>query len=449
MQRCDVLLTYEIRNREIENLCLIRRELERRGYSVVMRMQYETFFRTQLPLEARLVVVPAYYRPRARFYSASHTVRTDRILNMMWEQIFSDKSENEDTLHDIKPWGRSVSHIAWGNTTKERLINKYGVNPDHVFMAGHIAQDFLRGDLVRYYDDRQTLFREYGLPTDKRIHLFISSLAVADANIRSIKNATAEGNIERFLRIRDICAETRKELVKWFDMILQEYPDDVIIYRPHPEEKGDSFMQELAERQDRFRIIRDRSVKQWIVACDRIYSWMSTSVAEVYAAGKGCTVLRPVDVPREDDMSMYREVEHVTTYQDFRTAFTADKQKMAVNREDLEKYYYIPEDRYSYELTCDAIEKILRDDRYLLDEPMKNSLAGIINKERIKNVLKRSIVRSAVMKKIHESDHFKKGPFRELLDDVFYVDEKLKKNYTSEEEVQKIIERIDAALADH
>ena len=55
-ESCDVLLTYETRNREIENLCLLKVELEKRGYSVKIRMQYDTFFRHHRPINARLVV---------------------------------------------------------------------------------------------------------------------------------------------------------------------------------------------------------------------------------------------------------------------------------------------------------------------------------------------------------------------------------------------------------
>ena len=50
------------------------------------------------------------------------------------------------------------------------------------------------------------------------------------------------------------------------------------------------------------------------------------------------------------------------------------------------------------------------------------------------------------MEKLHQSDWFKKGTVRELLDDVFYVRDKLQKNRASEEEIQEIMRKIDAAF---
>ena len=118
---------------------------------------------------------------------------------------------------------------------------------------------------------------------------------------------------------------------------------------------------------------------------------MSTSIVEAFVAGKGCAVLRPIDVPPEDDMPFYLGMNCIKTYDEFRTSFCAEMQETAINKELLSQYYYIPQDRFSFELVCDAIEKILHDDSYLLDKPMNYSLSGIFNAERLKNCLKRLV----------------------------------------------------------
>ena len=447
IEKCDVLLTYEIRNREIENLCLIKHELEKRGYSVQIRMQYETFFRSQPPLEARVVVVPAYYRPRARFYTASHTIRTERILNMMWEQVLDSSSETEDKLHSIKPWGRIAAHIAWGNHMQQRLINEFGVDPRHVFKTGHIALDFLRYPLLRYFEDKKTLFTEYGIPLDKRANLFISSFALADADLHVLKKASMnDKDGSRYQKFGQQSAESRRELLQWFERILQENKDDVIIYRPHPEEKVSELLLELTERQDRFFVIGEKSVKQWILVCDKIYSWMSTSVAEVYAAGKGCSVLRPIEVSKENDIGIYQNTNYITSYEAFQMEFHSGIQTHTIEQDVISENYFIPQEKMTYELICDAIERVLSDDSFLISPSMKNPLLGAFSTERIKNRIKRTIANSKTLEKLHSCKKSRRGYLLELIDNIFYVKEKLEKNATSEEEINEITSRIHYAL---
>lgn len=445
MEKCDVLLTYEIKNREIENLCLIRHELERRGYTVKMRMQYETFFRSQSPLEARLVVVPAYYRQRARFYSASHTIKTEKILNMMWEQVFNEKNEKDDRIHAIKPWGRQVSHIAWGPYMRDKLIRDWGVAPDHVFMTGHVGLDFVRDSMKNYYESREQIFSEFHIPENKTVHLFISSLAGADMGLRVMKNASLDSKGEMYIEYGRLCSETRKELLAWFEQILSTHKDDVIIYRPHPEEIGDEVFKQLEEKQKRFLVIRDRSVKQWILVCDRIYSWMSTSIAEIYAAQKNCQILRPVQIPKDMEISYYQDIHTIDSYASFEKAFSEKEYAAVVNKEKLEQRYYIPENAFSYELICDAIEEILREDKYLMDPPVANPLSRFVNLERMKNTVKRIVASSDLLRAYSKSKVLKNNKFGEIIDDIFYVKEKLKKNYVPEEEIDSIMRRIDMA----
>ena len=220
------------------------------------------------------------------------------------------------------------------------------------------------------------------------------------------------------MKLVEVCKATQKAILDWFELILEECPDDVIIYRPHPEERSSELLKALAEKQPRFRVISEESVKQWILVADKIYTWISTSTAEVYAAGKGCSVLRPVDVPHENDMRLYAGAPSLTTYEEFRDDFNKEDQDFAISKKMIEQYYYIDPEKYSYELVCDAIEEVLKDDKYLLDEPLRNPFKGFINSERIKNAVKRRVAKSKLMNSICEKDRFKGSKFRYLLDDI-------------------------------
>ncbi len=448
MKKYDILLTYETKNREVENLCLIKRELERRGYNVGMCMQYDTYFKTPEPVEAEVIAIPAYYRPRAKFYTSSHLNVTKKIVNLRWEQVFNNLSEDDpNTLCSIKDWGRDAVHISWGARPSEMMTDLYGVPEDHVKLCGHTTLDYLRGNLRNYFDSRETLFARYDIPADKRVNLFISSLTLTTMHSHVIKNSTNAEQAYAVNRMVDVAKTTQKEIVSWFEKILEEKEDDIIVYRPHPEERSSAILRELAERQPRFRVISEESVKQWILACDKIYSWVSTSIAEVYAAGKGCTILRPVEIPYENVMKIYNGAEYVDNYEDFREAFIAEDQKLGIDESLISRYYYIDENKYSYELVCDAIEEVYKDDKYLLAEPLPNPFGKtVFNGERIKNFIKRMAAGSKLANYINKKDLFPNSKFRYLLDDVIYVREKLKKNCATDEEIADIIKKIDSVM---
>ena len=71
---------------------------------------------------------------------------------------------------------------------------------------------------------------------------------------------------------------------------------------------------------------------------------------------------------------------------------------------------------------------------------------GLINKERIKNAIKRAVSKSKICNIIYSKNYFPNSKFRYLLDDVIYVREKFKKNYVSEQEIEDIMEKINNVL---
>ena len=90
--------------------------------------------------------------------------------------------------------------------------------------------------------------------------------------------------------------------LRWFDDFLRGHNDVIFIYRPHPSEFVTDRLQILETKFKHFKVIKDYSVKQWILASDTLITWMSTSIIEAYFAGKSCYIIRPMDFPAEKDM---------------------------------------------------------------------------------------------------------------------------------------------------
>ncbi len=97
-------------------------------------------------------------------------------------------------------------------------------------------------------------------------------------------------------KTKEISQKSQNEIVDWFLKYLNENPNKAIIYRPHPTEFLNNKLVELSEKIDNFYFISEGSIKPWIKKCDKIYTWFSTAVGEVYAANKPCYIkTRKVD----------------------------------------------------------------------------------------------------------------------------------------------------------
>ena len=447
MERYDFLLTYEIKNREVENLCLVKQELERRGYTVKMQQQYDTFFDVPEPVDAAVAVIPAYYRPRAMFYTASHLKQTRKIVNLRWEQVLSRANScRTDNLAAIKTWGYDAVHLAWGAAAVRDMTDNYHVPADHVKLTGHVALDFLRPQLRAYYQNREELFKQYGVPLDKEISLFISSFSLGTMHDKVLKNAEpSKGALSAVLQLRDVMIESQRIILDWFDQLLAD-DSRVLIYRPHPEEKGSPLLEKMQNKHPNFLVIRERSVKQWILTVDRILNNISTSVAEVYAAGKTCMFLQPLELPRETSMQLFDHLTVIRTQEQFLSRMHARDAAFPIPQEDMEQYYYIPREKMTFELICDVLDEVYHDDAYLLKSPMDNPLAGFLNKERLKNQIKRIVAQSYICQYLHDKDLLHGSKVRENIDDILYVKDKLARNHVSDEEIDNIVMRISDSL---
>lgn len=231
--------------------------------------------------------------------------------------------------------------------------------------------------------------------------------------------------------------------------MLEDNPDDVIIYRPHPEENRNSeILKELENKQPRFKVISEESIKQWFLAVDRIYVWYTTAIAEAFAAKKKVSVLRPIPLPDGMDIRIYQDLKFVNEYEEFKARFADAGKDETISDEIVSQYWYIDAERLAYEKVCDVIEKVMHEDEYNYEPPLENAfLKRGLNKERAGVIIKRIIISSKLLRLIHNSRFLSGTRFRELLDNVFYVEQKLKKNFVSDGEIDEIVSKIDAAIA--
>ena len=134
-----------------------------------------------------------------------------------------------------------------------------------------------------------------------------------------------------FDQFRVTACKSMNRTLEWVDKFLQteEGKNTEFVYRRHPSEWNSPILEKMAAKHKNFHLITDYSVKQWIVAADTIFSWISTSIAEIYFAGKSCFVIRPFPVEWEYDPVIYKDCRFIDNYEDFAASFTASLSTIA------------------------------------------------------------------------------------------------------------------------
>ena len=156
--QCDFLFVYEIKNRELDSICLIRAELENRGYTVqFVETWQERFWRTK-PVSARVTVGFALYSDETLSFISSFSVGCKRFVNLQWEQLRSESElQKKDAARNIRGLSKKAYHISWGYRNREWLSKQCGIEEKNICLAGNVALDFCRPEFRDYYLSREQL----------------------------------------------------------------------------------------------------------------------------------------------------------------------------------------------------------------------------------------------------------------------------------------------------
>ncbi|XME02208.1 surface carbohydrate biosynthesis protein [Lachnospiraceae bacterium C1.1] len=369
MKNIDFALLFEHSAREIEALTLIKCELERRGYSAEIIYKHDMVERNKF--YPKVVIAPFLYSTLVMQRIAmfgNHSVK--KYLNLQWEQIFCKDDKTDIEYHSPKGIARKAAHISWGKINKTRL-ESFGVSSDHIFETGHITMDLCSSKFRKIYNSREELSKKYGLDIGKKWLLFISGFAEADPQyVRDLKiNFGVDDNISNHIILT---VKTQKKVLEWFKRILSEDPELQIIYRPHPSEGATPALANICEAISGLKIIRDESVRQWILVSDYISTWISTSIVEAFFMGKKCAILRPFALPIESEVEIMTNGTYICTYEEFRKFRNSDY-TFSLDKGLINEHYGKSGDGNTYIRICDACEKILSNEKYDVVVPRRKT----------------------------------------------------------------------------
>lgn len=363
--RVDFLINYEHKAREFDAVCLIRAELERRGYTVDLTCTYDedrVCFRDYKP--ARVVLTSALYND-ACLYGFVYSIAgfCKKVVNLQWEQSLTNQDESDPLFYqNPKGYAREALHLCWGEEPRNRLL-RAGVSPDRAVVAGPVQMDTLRPEFEDFFLRKEELAPRFGLDVGKEWVLFISSFTFVNMSEEEYNKELAcmGARLDDFRRLS---IQSKQQVIAWLEIAIARYPEKLFIYRPHPSENGDESLVELEVKYHNFRVIKELSVKQWIKSCDKIFTWYSTSAAEIFYSGKNCSILRPVEIPYEWEVSVYRNSRLINNLDGFLKDLESSDHSFPLDSGMIDRYYQVKNEIPSYVRVCNVLEQVLATTRY-------------------------------------------------------------------------------------
>lgn len=441
MKTVDFLFLYEVKSRELENICLLKYEIERRGYSTKIINTWQYLYKEKPNISARVVMVFALYNNEVFNFIKQYVNTFEKIINLQWEQVYCIKDEeNRNSYYNIEGVAKKAIHISWGERNCLRLVDFCNVPVENVKICGHIALDFLREEFNGYYEKRVDILSKYHISANSKVFLFISSfMTTPDKDIKQYK---ATGDI--LMEMKKITLASQKILLGWFKKLLEDDKENYYIYRPHPTEVvNNQLLTSLERKYKNFLIISDYSVKQWIKIADKLFTWYSTSIVEAYAAGKTCEIVRPIKIPSELDMQLYQDARIINNFSDFKRAFYYDNKEYPISPQVINQIYSIKKDLPSYQRICNVMEDVIKNKNVsLFVKPH-----SLTNKNKVKNFLYLILMNENLMRlfKLLSRKHrfFNKNLF---LEQVIYQYDMINSNSTNDKEIEFYIRKIKLAL---
>lgn len=440
MKKVDILFVYETKVRELESICLLKGELERRGYTTAILNTWNEIGQKKPKYRAKVVVSPSMYDNGIFDFVKDLCGEVPKLVNLQWEQIGPVGDEKKpDAWYILKGMAKQCVHICWGPATYERLLTRANIDEEHLSITGQMAMDFCRPEYRSYYREKEDVFGEYGIPIDKEANLFISSFSYVNLPDTLVK----ESLFSEVDQLIHTSCESFKGMLVWFERFLQRNPEQIMIYRPHPSEAKNPKLTSIAQAYpDRFFIINDMSVKQWIAVADRVYTWYSTASAEAYAFGKPVAVLRPYPMPADLETALLRNVQKIETYEDFEKTLE-NGCCQTLTKEDFSRYY-----RYdnvpAYIRVADTIEKVYKNDKYFIvdDRPQKK----VTLKQKVKELLHKMV--TPIANRLPEKITFL-SKYRHKVELDEYTVNRQKAAYASPEELKHMQEKMQTVFYDY
>ena len=368
IEELDFMFIYEHKVRELENLCLLKYELDKRGYKTkIMHIEDAEALKAMRPMyHAKVVVMMACYDNRTIEWHTKNYVKFDKLIDLQWENIVFPMDEKDTKAYkNYSGVAKDVVRVSWGTMNQTRMLEVVKMDPKKVKLIGHVGMDFLRDELKGYYLSKEEVLKDYDIPADKKIFLFISPY-FSDVHTEEYLKVMCGRFGEGWRYYYKDCMLPSKEIIlDWMGQICGQRDDIVFIYRPHPGEESQQ-ADAMAKKHTNFKVIGTSSVRQWVLISDKIYTGNSSTFVEAFFGKKMCYLLFPVPVPADYELAFLKDADKISDFEDFEKTTHEDNRPFPVSEKLIDEVYTIDWDKPSYLKFADMAEEVIKNPYYQL-----------------------------------------------------------------------------------
>lgn len=393
----DFIIGYENKVRELESVCLLKYELEKRGYSVLIFQEFDQRYDdvyTHL-YHAKVLILSCGYEDHFVEAFCRRFITFDKLVNWQWEQIFNDELEDDPDSY-LNVHGeicRQAVQLSWGEYNVDRLVRIMNIPRDRVYKTGNISMDFLRPEFNSFYKTREEVLAEYGINPQYKVAILIGVFQDAFTSEEELTKRKEETGYD----YHDIARENRMRFdieMDWIYRALQEDSNLFFIYRPHPGEEIDrcpedvrQLVENIKSKTGRFIVNQDYTVRQWFKVADKVYTGYSTTMVDAYYAKVACRLLAPAGIPMSEEVRLFDGIKETQTYEAFKESLSEDGFVSPLKEEHIDGYFGVT-DKPSYIRIIEALEQVLSDDKYVIDT---TKMLDKLNKQIEKDMSERSL----------------------------------------------------------
>lgn len=320
MKKIDIVIFVEHVARELDIACLLKCFLEEAGLNVKVFSLPFMDIANYWKYDPKVVVTPYCYQYDGAIAQIMKYWPQSRLVNLRFEQIFQQINTNVKAIKDYGFIKEQVVHHAWSPQYAEDLISQ-GVNPQNIFINGNLSYALYKEPYNKYFDNRKCLAENFGLNPNHRWVFIPENYGAAFYSEQKMKSKIKEGiDPQEVQDYKKFALNSIRQVAHWC-LEGAKLNNIEIIFRPRPETRvndiAEIFHAVCPDLPLQLHILKDGTVKEWILASDIIMSSYSTSLIEAAVASKQIFMLEPFSFPDYLFAEWYHLVERIKTCDEF------------------------------------------------------------------------------------------------------------------------------------
>lgn len=358
MKEIDVLIFVEHLNRELESAKLLKERILENNMTVEIKSTFHDMYDCMVNYKPKVIFVPWCYDNKDYHYFTRFELCKEHqpvIINLHHEQIINEQNKGF-TLPSDK--AKDVFHLSWGNDFTKKL-KEIGCECNTIFQFGNPRFDFYKPELIKQSINKSQLSKEFKLNSDKKWILFIENFFLKDADEEYMERLQQKGVERKELEInKEKASIVYNTSLKWIEKFLVENKNIEFIYRLHPASliKGYDEIIQIEKKFINFHVINKYPIRNWLINCDIVNQWNSTSVVEAVILKKAINVISPENcdlssIPFMKDLNLTKNYEE---FLEFNT--NEDYLNCEMILEQAKEFYDLDE-----ELTADRLALLAED----------------------------------------------------------------------------------------